>query len=100
MSADHWDVCPRCLYKAIKADEAQRAAVEASYGRVPVEEFLAARAALPVEVDREQYRTFRENYEVGGADRGVVTVAYTGGCSKCRLRVAMNESKTFWEAKR
>lgn len=84
MSADNWAVCPRCLARAREAEAEQLAAVMASYGKVPVEEFDQARAAIKP-VNPEDFRTFREDYEITGADECVVKVSYGGGCGKCGL---------------
>jgi hypothetical protein len=92
MSADNWAICPRCVTKA-RTDRAKaEAAVEASYGRVSIAEFQRAQAAL-TDVNPEDYRTFREDYEIYGAGEGVVTVDYSGGCTKCGLSVSFTEKK-------
>lgn len=84
MSADHWATCPRCLARAKKAEADQLAAVLATYGQVPVEEFDQARAAIkPVLVT--DLKTFSESYEIYGAISGKVTVSYCGYCNSCGL---------------
>lgn len=95
MSADNWDVCPRCLDGAQKEAEAKRAGVMASYGRVSVEEFDAARAQLK-DVDPEEYRTFREDYKFYGASEGEVMATYSGTCTTCDLHVELQASRKFW----
>lgn len=84
MGADNWAVCPRCLARAHKAEAAALAGVMASYGKVPVAEFDAARAAIEP-VHPESYATFREDYEIHGAADGVVKVDYSGSCRVCGL---------------
>jgi hypothetical protein len=95
MSADNWTTCPRCFRRARLAADEARAAVMASYGKVPLEEFDAARAALE-EPDPDTYTTFREDYEFFGADKGVITASYKGACTTCGLSVSFKHEKTFW----
>ena len=82
MSADNWAICPTCVPRARMAAEQQHMAAMESYGTIPAEEFQAKLAAIPV-VNPEDYRTFREDYEIYGASAGDVTVDYSGSCSVC-----------------
>lgn len=84
MSASNWATCPRCLARAKKAEAGQLAAVMATYGKVPVEEFDQSRAAIKP-VRESDHKTFREDYEITGAETGEVTVSYGGSCSACGL---------------
>lgn len=92
MSASNWATCPRCLARAKKAEAGQLAAVMATYGKVPVEEFDQARAAIePVrEVD---FATFREDCEIFGARTGTVTVSYGGSCGTCGLSLEFRDAR-------
>jgi hypothetical protein len=90
VSASNWATCPRCLARAKKAEADHLAAVMATYGEVPVEEFDQARAAIePVNV--RSYATFREDYEIYGAPTGTVTVSYGGSCGVCGLALAFKD---------
>lgn len=95
MSADNWAICPRCLSEAGEKDQAEIERVAALYGKVPVEEFDAQRAALKP-IDPEDYRTLREDYEFSGAEEGTVEADYSCCCSKCGLGTSFNASKQFW----
>lgn len=95
MSADHWAICPRCITDAREKAEAEREAVMALYGTVPVAEFEAKREALN-EVDPEQFRTFREDYEFWGAEDGEVHADYSGQCMTCGLSAKLEACKQFW----
>lgn len=86
MGASNWAVCPRCMNRARAAEAAALAQVMASYGKVPVAEFDAARAAV-IPVDPGDYRTFREDYEILGAGEGTVQVSYRGHCGACGLHL-------------
>lgn len=97
MSADNWDVCPKCVHEAIVAAEKAAAKVQALYGKVPVEEFDARRAALKP-VNTSDYRTFREDYDIG-IDDGAVYVNYRGHCSVCGLKASVQENHPFWSPK-
>lgn len=81
MSANNWADCPHCLAVARAAkDEAVRHAAE-SYGKVPVSEFDVLRALAEAPIQMES--TFREDYEIYGAEDGVVQVSYGGSCDEC-----------------
>ena len=84
MSADYWAVCPRCLKRARATHTASVQAVMDSYGQVPVAEFDAARAAL-IEINPEDYRTFREDYEFHISETGEWSASYGGSCETCGL---------------
>ena len=86
MSASNWAICPRCLRRAKKAWAENHQRIMDQYGRVPVDEFDALRDAEG-SVDEESFRTFREDYEIYGAEDGTVTVSYSGGCSVCGLHL-------------
>lgn len=94
MSADNWTKCPRCTERAAAELKKIEDAVDALYGTVPVEEFDAARAMLEKKreknVNREE--TFREDYEIFGAEDGVVTVGYRGACTACGLTLSFEEN--------
>ncbi len=99
MSADNWAVCPQCESKAKAEAQAKRAEVMASYGAVSVDEFDTARAALVdehAENFAEQFRTFRENYEIYGAETGEIMVHYSGGCGVCSLSCKFDTARKFF----
>lgn len=93
MSADNWAKCPRCTTVATAKFEAREAAIQATYGVAPVDEFDAARRTLAN--DRAAFEhsapTFREDYEIYGAETGVVTVSYGGSCTECGLELSFTE---------
>lgn len=81
MSADNWDICPRCWTEA-EDDYAARLIDAAG-----VPDHLQQYLSIP---EPEQYafaRTFRENYSITGARDGVVTVRYEGYCTVCGCRL-------------
>lgn len=82
MSADNWTTCPACSTKHANALEAEQQRVAALYGKVSVEEFDCARAALSVLEAAEPEQTLREDYEIG-IHNGAFDVSYRGGCEKC-----------------
>jgi hypothetical protein len=96
MSADNWAICPRCLDDAYRENNTAKAEVMAMYGTVPVEEFDAARAALP-DVDPEKFRTFREDYGFYGVEDGEVRASYSGRCQSCGLSATLEASDRFYE---
>lgn len=66
-----------------------------SYGKVPVEEFDAARERL-VDPSADDFHTFREDYEFWGAEDGEVHALYKGRCTVCSLATKLELSKRFW----
>jgi hypothetical protein len=87
MSADNWTTCPRCTKAHEAAIDKREKAVADSYGKVPVEEFDRARQEVDSLKATRLDVTFREDYEIYGAEDGEVTVAYSGRCSQCGLGV-------------
>lgn len=77
MSASNWAVCPRCLRRSVDEQEAAMARLTAA-GLNDGSFTLTVRPAGP---------TFREDYEIHGADRGTVKVSYGGTCEACGLSV-------------
>lgn len=98
MSADNWAVCPACLHEAREAHHALQAEATAAYGKVSVEEFDALRARAEKGVNEEDFRTFREDYEIYGADDGTIVVSYGGSCSKCKVGTSFTHYEPFWTA--
>lgn len=103
MSASNWARCPRCTKAGREALAQRNAAVQASYGTVPVEEFDEARrqhAQAVAEFERRD-STFREDYEIFGAEDGVITVEYSGGCRECGLHLSFINKHVIpeWETK-
>jgi len=96
MSADKWDVCPRCLDEALKKKVADAAAAEAAYGVIPREEYadllLTAEALVNLEA------TFRQDYEFYGASEGTLTISYGGTCTECGLTLSIQEKREFYKS--
>ena len=85
MSADNWAQCPRCADRRLIAIRDLLAKAEQSYGNVPVTEFDQMRkAAADLECEPIE-PTFREDYEIFGAEVGEVVVSYSGSCTRCGL---------------
>lgn len=93
MSADNWAHCPRCTAREEKRLARREAEVQALYGTVPVEEFDKARTDLAAERTKFAARpaTFREDYEIHGAESGTVTVGYHGECMDCGLDLSFQD---------
>jgi hypothetical protein len=92
MSADNWTQCPRCLKRRAVEIENKETQVAAAYGKVPVDQFDRQRAELEsLKTDRMD-NNFREDYEICGAEDGVVEVTYRGVCGICNLRMEFKHS--------
>jgi hypothetical protein len=87
VSADNWAVCPECLKQAYAEHEELQGQVVDSYGKIPIEEFDALRAKVAEGVDVESLKTFREDYEIYGAETGIIKVRYSGTCQACKCGV-------------
>lgn len=100
MSADNWAKCPKCTDLArVRVRNAEREANEV-YGLVPAEEFQRlldlARTALNGVEEYGSYRTFREDYDIYGAEEGMVQVRYRGHCSVCGLTARVEQNQEFY----
>lgn len=94
MSADNWAMCPRCVKREADTYQERYDEVMATYGKVPVAEFDAARSAAVDEV-RPVGATFREDYEITPLEDGEVEVHYKGRCTKCGLSLQFDHAHTI-----
>jgi len=102
VSADNWAGCPRC--KAGNVDEVLRLedALRQAYGKVSLEDYQKIQAQLTIAREDDDHlrdggrRNFREDYEIYGAEDGVIKLDYSGSCTKCGLRVSFDFEKPFW----
>ncbi len=83
MSADNWTQCPACVAKALKEYAAAKRKLDADYGKVPAEAFVARRDALKDPPKIED--TLREDYELGVCLNGEFYVSYSCLCSACNF---------------
>lgn len=100
MSASNWAACPRCIDNARAAWAEKLKAVEAAYGQIPIEDFDRLRseaAAIEVNPAAEAFQTFREDYEIYGADRGSIRIEYGGGCDTCGLSFSFQDERPFYD---
>lgn len=79
MPADNWAECPRCTTQAAAAHAARRDEL------APVLSATELDRAIGLHIDGADYRTFREDYEITGAEYGTVRVTYSGECAVCGL---------------
>lgn len=98
MSADNWTTCPACNAKHRASIDADRKRVDDLYGTVPVREFDEARAAMEARAKVSLAETFREDYEFYGAHEGVLSIRYSGHCSKCGLAHKVSQDSPFYPA--
>jgi len=83
VSADNWAVCPTCLASAKAELEELARQIADGYGVLPIEEWDELRTRHAEGIDERELTTFREDYEIYGAEDGVVYVSYSGHCQKC-----------------
>jgi hypothetical protein len=86
VSASNWATCPRCVKSARKEVEQRAETLRTGYGSLSQDEYMAIVYAPAPEIltDRAPH-TFREDYEIYGAESGTVTVTYGGSCGTCGL---------------
>jgi hypothetical protein len=87
VSANNWVVCPRCKRDREAHIRNLQQKVNAAYGSLPIEAFDDLRAAVDGEKAGKLDATLREDWEIYGADDGVVKVDYSSFCNVCGLRV-------------
>lgn len=49
--------------------------------------------AIARRASQSAMETFREDYEIFGAETGTISVCYSGHCDKCGLTLAINEKR-------
>lgn len=95
MSASNWAKCPRCQKALDGIVQALAQRLTDAYGKVPVAEYteLQNKLAEAAVHAKRGHATFREDYEIYGAESGTVTVSYGGSCAECGLNLSFTESK-------
>jgi len=92
MSADNWGICPSCYNKALQSKNADRKTVEESYGKISLEDFNKMFKEAARKVEPEDFRTLREDYEIGVDREGTFEVTYSGHCSECGFIFRFNKT--------
>ena len=90
MSADDWSVCPRCKNEAVRAAEELQQEADSLWGADRILWQMAHDKAQAAVADlrnwdtgnSEEHCTFREDYEIYGAETGTITVVYRGCCTR------------------
>lgn len=87
MSADNWTTCHGCDLAAQQEVEKQRSIIADKYGTVKYAEYERVRSEAEKNIEwilrQSRGETFREDYEIHGADEGTVHVSYSGKCTEC-----------------
>jgi hypothetical protein len=93
VSASNYATCPRCK-KALEGTAGILARrLRDEYGTIPVADYTELQNRLAEATVRaaQPGQTFREDYEIYGAETGTVTVSYGGTCSQCGLELSFTE---------
>lgn len=92
MSADNWAKCPRCQRALDGTVKTLAKRVADAYGNLPVAEYtqLQNRLAEAAVHASRGHATFREGYEIYGAETGTISVSYGGSCTECGLSVSFD----------
>lgn len=92
MSADNWTVCPRCKARHELKAQKLRAAADHAYGTATIEQWKVLDADAHKAAEPFVEQTFREDYEISGAEDGAVGIDYRGGCGICGLSCSFKHS--------
>lgn len=93
MGADRWSRCPRCWRRANQDLVNRQVGLNASYGKVSLQEWVKESESLARETDLldEMNETFRQSWDFSGLTDGVVHVEYSGSCTVCKLVLEFEE---------
>lgn len=93
MSADNWAVCPRCKKNEMNNIAELDRRAEESYGKVSIDDFIVMRleAQKRREALPDRIATFREDYEIFGAEDGAIEINYSGYCTECGLKLKFSD---------
>jgi hypothetical protein len=107
MSADRWSTCFHCCRTAkngvAAVHEDYKRQLGEAYGQIPLDEYrlleAEAQAAVMAAQDKlseiRDNTTFREDWDITGADEGTVCISYAGSCSVCGARVTFNAEQAI-----
>ena len=88
MSADNWALCPKCVVQADREYTILVQNLAEAYGVRSEAEYLGlAEAVAKGSRSRRMDNNFREDYEIYGAEDGVVKVNYHGQCTECGVEL-------------
>jgi hypothetical protein len=93
VSASNWAKCPRCQRALDGTVKTLAKRLEDAYGTLTAVEYLELRDRLAEATAHAArgHATFREDYEITGAETGTVTVSYGGSCMECGLSLSFDE---------
>ena len=96
MSANNRAVCPKCAAKRDAEIRAERAEIDAAYGKVPVGEYLDRLNKHELRRAKEPFATLREDYETYGAETGIVIYVYSASYKVCGLSADGRYELPLW----
>lgn len=73
-----------------------RLEMDDKYGNIPLAEFDELRQRVETPIDEDKLRTFREDYEIYGAEDGVIHISYGGHCSVCGTECNISQDHPFF----
>lgn len=83
MSASNWRQCPQCLKRRAAEKSGLVKAAQDQYGKVSIEDFMAAKQAAEQFDPEEIEDTLREDYWIGVSSLGVFRAHYSCQCTAC-----------------
>ena len=85
MSADNWAICPACYKREIANLEEQKKKFVTAYGKISEEKYLELQKIIEKGIDKESFRTLREDYNIHTEEYGTFSVEYRCSCSICNF---------------
>lgn len=91
MSADNWEVCPKCAEATAKEIERRHEWLASQYGKMEVDLFINKRKELEEFEAAEPSHDMREDYTIG-VDGKTFSVNFTCYCTKCKFSFAFKHT--------
>jgi len=102
MSADNWQICPKCIKnrqeEIQRAEEHKKSRLDTAYGTLSREEFSKLQTSLQNQPQAAPLKeTFREDWDIGMQEDGSLLINYRGSCSSCGFAVNFKQEKNYLE---
>lgn len=94
MSTTNWGICPVCVNAAEKKLHKRKRQLGQDYGKVPVQEWIEKEKNIPDRINREDFRTLREDFDMGIlVAENKFYAEYRAKCDRCNSEFNFNRYK-------
>jgi predicted Zn-ribbon and HTH transcriptional regulator len=93
VSADKYEICPRCKRLYEEYTEKFRKKVLESYGKVPVEEYLRLMAMANEEKGKDMEPTLAEYIEAYIEQNGDFNISFSSRCTECGFKFSFEHKQ-------